>query len=73
MPEMSLKDTRLVIRLKGLGIKGKPAEKIGEYLPVRKLDDLREEQVVQLYELMKAATGQVDETSPTERSEKKKS
>lgn len=42
----------------GLGIKGRPKEKIGEHLPVNKLDDLREEQVVQLYELMKAATGQ---------------
>ncbi|KAJ6641416.1 Succinate dehydrogenase assembly factor 3, mitochondrial [Pseudolycoriella hygida] len=56
----------------GLGIKGKPSEKIGEYLPVSKLDDLREEQVIQLYELMKAATGQVDDPSTTESSEKKK-
>lgn len=48
----------------GLGIKGRPKEKVGEYLPVNKLDDLREEQVVQLYELMKAATGQaVDEST----------
>lgn len=50
----------------GLGLKGKPQEKVGEYLPVNKLDDFREEQVVQLYELMKAATGQDEE----EKSEK---
>jgi len=44
-----------------LGVKGRPKEKVGEYLPVNKLDDLRGEQVVQLYELMKAATGQEED------------
>lgn len=53
----------------GLGIKGRPSEKVGEYLPVNKLDDLRSEQVVQLYELMKAAKGESNE----ENSEKNKS
>lgn len=57
----------------GLGFKGRPAEKVGEYLPVNKLDDLRAEQVVQLYELMKAATGQSDDEKSNESSDRKKS
>lgn len=57
----------------GLGIKGRPKEKIGDALPVNKLDDLREEQVVQLYELMKAATGETDQEKSNENSELKKS
>lgn len=57
----------------GLGIKGRPKEKIGEYLQVNKLDDLREEQVVQLYELMKAATGQTDDSKSKDQVEDKKS
>lgn len=57
----------------GLGIKGRPKEKVGEYLPVNKLDDLREEQVVQLYELMKAATGEPDENKPNVQPEGDKS
>lgn len=57
----------------GLGLKGRPKEKIGEYLPVNKLDDLRAEQVVQLYELMKAATGEIDDETSIENSEQKKS
>lgn len=57
----------------GLGIKGRPKEKVGEYLPVNKLDDLREEQVVQLYELMKAATGEMEDEKSKNSSEKTKS
>lgn len=40
----------------GLGVAGKPKEKIGEYLKVEDLDKFKEDQIVQLYELMKAAT-----------------
>ncbi|XP_037050957.1 succinate dehydrogenase assembly factor 3, mitochondrial [Bradysia coprophila] len=57
----------------GLGIKGRPKEKVGEYLPVNKLDDLREEQVVQLYELMKAATGETDDKNSKEQPDGTKS
>lgn len=54
-------------------MKGRPQEKIGDQLPVNKLDDLRAEQVVQLYELMKAATGETDGEKPNENSQLKKS
>lgn len=48
----------------GLGIQGKPKDKVGEFLRESDLDHLREEQLVQLYELMKAATGKdVDNNS----------
>lgn len=40
----------------GLGIKGKPAETIGNHLNVEDLDKFTESQIIQLYELMKAAT-----------------
>lgn len=40
----------------GLGFKGKPADTVGKHLEVEDLDKFSENQVVQLYELMKAAT-----------------
>lgn len=43
-----------------LGIKGKPTGKIGVPLGEAALNDLRDEQVAQLYELLKAAKG-IDE------------
>lgn len=39
----------------GLGFRGKPQAKIGVALDEKELDNLRDEQIVQLYELMKAA------------------
>lgn len=44
----------------GLGIKGSPQDKIGVPLRENDIDHLRDEQVVQLYELMKAATEEPD-------------
>lgn len=40
-----------------LGLKGKPTGTIGEPLPETALDDFRDEQVAQLYELLKATKG----------------
>lgn len=40
----------------GLGLHGSPKDKVGVPLNESHLDRLRDEQVVQLYELMKAAT-----------------
>lgn len=40
----------------GLGIKGKPAATVGNHLKVDDLDKFTESQIIQLYELMKAAT-----------------
>lgn len=40
----------------GLGIKGKPADAVGQYLQVEDLDKFTESQIIQLYELMRAAT-----------------
>lgn len=40
----------------GLGLHGSPKDKVGVPLKESHLDRLRDEQVVQLYELMKAAT-----------------
>lgn len=45
----------------GLGLRGKPQDKIGVALDAAELDHLRDEQVVQLYELMKAARPDEDE------------
>lgn len=45
----------------GLGIRGKPQEKVGVDLDEQELNHLRDEQVVQLYELMKAARAEEDE------------
>lgn len=39
----------------GLGLRGKPQDKLGVDLDEKELDHLRDEQIVQLYELMKAA------------------
>lgn len=39
----------------GLGVQGKPKEKVGENLDPTDLDTFKEDQIVQLYELMKAA------------------
>lgn len=38
----------------GLGLKGKPQQKIGKHLAETDLDKFKEDQIVQLYELMKA-------------------
>lgn len=43
-----------------LGLRGKPQSKIGVPLGPSALNDLRDEQIAQLYELLKAAKG-VDE------------
>lgn len=48
----------------GLGVHGKPKADIGEHLNVDDLDKFKEDQIVQLYELMKAAK-EDDETSTT--------
>lgn len=45
-----------------LGIRGKPKEKIGENLKPEDLDSFKEDQIVQLYELLKAAK-EPDETA----------
>lgn len=40
----------------GLGVHGKPKAQVGEHLAVDALDKFKDDQIVQLYELMKAAT-----------------
>lgn len=40
----------------GLGVRGKPKGVVGENLKVEDLDKFKEDQIVQLYELMRAAT-----------------
>lgn len=40
----------------GLGLRGKPKGFVGENLKVDDLDKFKEDQIVQLYELMKVAT-----------------
>lgn len=40
----------------GLGVRGKPKGYVGENLKVDDLDKFKEDQIVQLYELMRAAT-----------------
>lgn len=47
----------------GLGIYGRPAKKIGTNLEVDVLDQFSENQIVQLYELMKAARNEDGSTS----------
>lgn len=50
--------TNYAVRLSkqlGLGVRGKPSEKIGENLDVEDLEKFKEDQIIQLYELMKAA------------------
>lgn len=47
----------------GLGVRGKPKREIGANLNVEDLDKFKEDQIVQLYELMKAATEDVDTTT----------
>lgn len=49
----------------GLGLHGKPKEQIGEHLKVEDLDKFKEDQIVQLYELMKAATENDEKSSTT--------
>lgn len=44
----------------GLGIHGKPKGEIGAHLKVEDLNKFKEDQIVQLYELLKAATGSDD-------------
>lgn len=48
----------------GLGVHGKPKGEIGAHLKVEDLEKFKEDQIVQLYELLKAATGS-DEQSLT--------
>lgn len=45
----------------GLGLRGKPQDKIGVALNATELNALRDEQVVQLYELMKASKPELDD------------
>lgn len=40
----------------GLGVHGKPQRNVGQHLKEEDLDKFKEDQIVQLYELMKAAT-----------------
>lgn len=54
----------------GLGVHGKPKEQIGEHLKVEDLDKFQEDQIVQLYELMKAATENEEKSSKTSESNK---
>lgn len=50
----------------GLGVRGKPKGFVGQHLNVDDLDKFKEDQIVQLYELMKAATqNDTDETDTT--------
>lgn len=44
----------------GLGVHGKPKKEFGAHLNVKDLDKFKEDQIVQLYELLKAATGSDD-------------
>lgn len=46
----------------GLGVRGKPKGYIGENLQVEDLDQFKEDQIVQLYELMKAAKLEYDDS-----------
>lgn len=52
----------------GLGVHGKPKADIGEHLRVEDLDKFKEDQIVQLYELMKAAREDDDESSSNQKS-----
>lgn len=51
----------------GLGLHGSPKDKVGVPLDESHLDRLRDEQVVQLYELMKAATAAEEATEREDR------
>lgn len=44
----------------GLGVYGKPKNKIGENLKIEDLDKFKEDQLIQLYELSKAAKGETE-------------
>lgn len=55
----------------GLGFRGKPQEKIGVELGEQEMNALRDEQVVQLYELMKAAKRAEDDGEGDETTENK--
>lgn len=46
----------------GLGVRGRPKGYVGEYLNVEDLDKFADDQIVQLYELMKATTTQDQNT-----------
>lgn len=46
----------------GLGVRGKPAAKVGDNLKVDDLDKFSESQIVQLYELMRVATNPDEDT-----------
>lgn len=48
----------------GLGVHGKPKADIGEHLNIEDLDKFKEDQIVQLYELMKAAKEDDDTSTP---------
>lgn len=47
----------------GLGVRGKPKSELGVNLNVDDLDKFKEDQLVQLYELMKAATESDENTT----------
>lgn len=46
-----------------LGLRGKPSEAVGSHLNVEDLDKFTESQILQLYELMKAATAAENEAN----------
>lgn len=52
----------------GLGLHGKPKAEIGAHLKVEDLDKFKEDQIVQLYELMKAATESEENSSIADKS-----
>lgn len=56
----------------GLGVRGKPKEHIGDHLREDDLQHFKDDQIVQLYELMKAATIPNDETETSESNDKTK-
>lgn len=55
----------------GLGVSGKPKETIGEHLKAEHLDKFKEDQIVQLYELMKAAKLKEDSESTNDKTSTK--
>lgn len=55
----------------GLGVYGRPTPKIGENLKVDDLDRFSEDQIVQLYELMKAARNTDENNSSNSNSSSK--
>lgn len=55
----------------GLGVRGKPQQKIGKHLVEDDLSKFKEDQIVQLYELMKAAKLQDETTEKVDEKEQK--